>query len=202
MRPCRVLIIGGSSNVGKSTLAEFLALQLGWRYQSTDSLARHPGRPWRPKPETVPVHVAEHYLSLSVDELIADVLRHYARLWPTIEAMIAKHATDDSTDCLILEGSALWPETVATLDLDTVAAVWLTASNSFLQARIYAASQFEAAEPRERMMIHKFVERTQRYNDLMLDAVNRLGLVSLNVETIASLDELAEPCLKLLKPQE
>lgn len=195
----RVVLIGGSSNVGKSTLAQFLTQQLSWRYQPTDGLARHPGRPWRPKPEPVPAHVADHYLSLSVDELIADVLRHYKRLWPTIEELITTHATDERADCLILEGSALWPETVATLTVERVAAFWLTASNDFLQARIYAASQFATKEPRDQQMIDKFVGRTQRYNDLMLDVVNRLGLVCLNVEAFASLEELAATCLKLLK---
>jgi adenylate kinase family enzyme len=66
----RVILIGGSSRIGKSTLAESLAMKLGWRHISTDSLARHPGRPWRAKPESVPLHIAEHYLSLSTNALI------------------------------------------------------------------------------------------------------------------------------------
>ena len=43
-RELRVILIGGSSHVGKSTLAQSLASKLGWRYISTDSLARHPGQ--------------------------------------------------------------------------------------------------------------------------------------------------------------
>jgi 2-phosphoglycerate kinase len=198
MYSARVLLIGGSSNVGKSTVAQYLAGQLGWRYQSTDKLARHPGRPWRVEPETVPEHVADHYLSLAVDELITDVLAHYRRLWPTIERLIATHATDETTEGLVLEGSALWPETVATLQLEGFAAVWLTASNRFLQARIYRESQYETKAARDRQMIDKFVQRTGRYNDLMMAAVSRLGLPSLNVERIGSLDGVADACLKLL----
>ena len=71
----RVVLIGGTSHVGKSTLSESLAARLGWTRISTDTLARHPGRPWKPAPEKVPDHVAEHYLSLSVNELIEDVPR-------------------------------------------------------------------------------------------------------------------------------
>jgi len=56
-------------------------------------------------------------------------------MWPDIESIVTTHATDCSTDRLILEGSALWPESVATLNLDNVAAIWLTASNDFFQAR-------------------------------------------------------------------
>ena len=50
----RILLIGGTSHVGKSTLAQLLALKLGWNYRSTDKLARHPGRPWQPKAEDIP----------------------------------------------------------------------------------------------------------------------------------------------------
>ncbi len=53
-RDLRVILIGGSSNVGKSILAQSLALKLGWSHISTDSLARHPGRPWKAEPKTVP----------------------------------------------------------------------------------------------------------------------------------------------------
>ena len=47
----RVVLIGGSSHVGKSTLSEALAARMGWERLSTDSLALHPGRPWKPAPE-------------------------------------------------------------------------------------------------------------------------------------------------------
>ena len=109
----RVVLIGGSSHVGKSSLAESLAANLGWTHISTDSLARHPGRPWKPHPEKVPDDVAEHYLSLSVDELITDVLRHYrVNVWPRVEAIVASHIDKTSTARIVLEGSALWPEFV------------------------------------------------------------------------------------------
>lgn len=46
-RELRVILIGGSSSVGKSPLAESLAAKLGWTYISTDKLARNPGGPWK-----------------------------------------------------------------------------------------------------------------------------------------------------------
>lgn len=192
----KVLLIGGSSNVGKSTLAESLASRLGWSRISTDRLARHPGRPWRLDSQPVPGHVAEHYLSLSVDELIEDVLRHYRSMWPNIQTIIDEHATDCSTTGLIMEGSALWPESVATLKLDSIAAIWLTASNAFFETRIFNSSQFEKAEAQNKIMIRKFLERTLRYNEQMMKAVNLLGLRSLNVESTSSLDDLSNQCLE------
>ena len=86
----RVILIGGPSHAGKSTLAQHLSESRGWKVIATDQLARHPGRPWKTPPETVPQPVAEHYLSLLADELLADVLQHYRSLWPTISRLI-KH---------------------------------------------------------------------------------------------------------------
>ncbi len=41
-RPERVILIGGASHAGKSTLAGRLAEQLGWTSRSTDCLANIP----------------------------------------------------------------------------------------------------------------------------------------------------------------
>jgi hypothetical protein len=140
--------------------------------------------------------VAEHYASLSVEELLADVLRHYRGMWPGIEAMIASHASDASTDPLILEGSALWPESVATLACASVGAIWLTASDDLFRARIHGLSRFAAASDRERELIQKFLQRTCLYNERMMAAVRRLGLASIDVETTSSLEELRDALLE------
>ena len=199
----RVFLIGGSSHAGKSTLAQSLASRLGWHYQSTDKLARHPGRPWQEKPRAVPEHVANHYLSLPADALIADVLRHYRdNVWPLITDIVGSHTTDEPADKLVLEGSALLPALVATLDMNNVAAIWLTASNERFKQRIYAESRYTTKSPRARTMIDKFLVRTRLYNAQMMAAVNRLGLVSIDVEKASSIDELASVCLSALRDQQ
>ena len=178
----KVFLIGGSSHVGKSTLAESLAATLGWSHVSTDSLARHPGRPWRPAPEEIPNQVARHYLCLSVDKLIEDVLRHHrVNVWPKVEAIITSHSDLTSTTGVILEGSALWPEFVAGLNLDTVVAVWLTADAQVFRQRIHDGSLYGSKSARERKMIDKFLERTLAYDARMVDAVNQHGFMLLDV---------------------
>jgi len=47
-----------------------------WDGTTVHRQTRHPGRPWQAKPKKVPNHVADHYLLLSADELLTDVLRH------------------------------------------------------------------------------------------------------------------------------
>ena len=126
----RVILVGGSSHVGKSTLSGSLAAELGWTHVSSDTLARHPGRPWKPEPEKVPDNVAEHYLSLSVDDLLRDVLCHYrVNVWPKVEAIVAAYSNDTSSAGVIVEGSALWPEFATSLNSHRTAALWLTNSS-------------------------------------------------------------------------
>ena len=248
----KVILIGGASHVGKSTTAASLATSLGWKHISTDSLARHPGRPWKSAPEKVPDEVAEHYLSLSVDELIEDVLHHYrVNVWPQVKAIIASHLNDPSAarplqnyrhsrvgerfsgrnvhpempgerlqsgagrlspinsalghqweGCfhasgLVLEGSALWPEFITSLDFEMIGAIWLVAGDELFRQRIHAESRYNSKSPREQMMIHKFLERTIAFNALMVDAANRHGLTLLDVQH-SNVSELAEKCLSTL----
>lgn len=194
----RVILIGGSSHVGKSLLAQSLAATLGWTHISTDSLARHPGRPWKPHPEKVPDHVAEHYLTLSVDELIADVLHHYrVNVWPKVEAIIVPHIEGSSKDRVVLEGSALWPEFVTAIDSDRVAALWLTARKEVFRQRILDGSMYHSKPPRERAMVDKFLERTLAYDSLMVEAANRLGLTIVDASQ-STVPELTETCMRTL----
>ena len=194
----KVILIGGSSHVGKSTVSESLATALNWDHVSTDRLARHPGRPWKSAPEKVPDQVAKHYLCLSVDKLIEDVLYHYrVNVWPKVEAIVASHSTDTSTTGIVLEGSALWPEFVTSLDFDKIAAVWLTASEEVFRQRIYAGSLYNSKSPRERKMIDKFLERTLAYNTRMVDAASQRGFVLIDVLQ-SNVTELTERCLSIL----
>ncbi|USC49027.1 AAA family ATPase [Streptomyces filamentosus] len=175
MRDVRVVLIGGTSNTGKSTVAEAVADRLGFEQRSTDGLARHPGRPWRSPEHEVPPHVAEYYGTLTTDELIASVLAHYERLWPRIEELITDRARGGAPG-LVLEGSALWPERVARLTVPCTAAVWLTADDTVVRDRVRAAGRYEEATEGERLLIDRFLARTDRYQALMVDAVDALGL--------------------------
>lgn len=194
----RVILIGGSSHAGKSTLGQAIAAKLGWSYRSTDKLARHPGRPWvGADGKAVPEHVAEYYRELSVNALFLDVLSHYEKnVLPQVEVIVRSHASVKSTECLVLEGSALWPGFVANLvNAPGVKAIWLTASNQF-QNRIKRESNFFNVCKDEQHLIQKFLERTLFYNKHMKEEVERLGFICIDVE-LSTADELLKKCMEL-----
>jgi 2-phosphoglycerate kinase len=191
----RVALIGGMSNVGKSTTGAALAARLGWDYRSTDKLARHPGRPWLFAPAPVPDHVAEHYTTLTPDQLIASVLAHYRNMRPMLRELIVARAGDAAEAPLVLEGSALWPEFVAELDIPGVRAVWLTADHALIEARIRRDSAIETLAPRERTMTENFIARTRLYDDAMMAAVRRLGLPFVEVADGTGVEAIVDACL-------
>ncbi|UIX32169.1 hypothetical protein [Streptomyces sp. GQFP] len=174
MGDLRVVLIGGTSNVGKSAVAQVVADRLEFTCRSTDGLARHPGRPWRTPEWEVPTHVAEHYRTLTVEELVSSVLEHYERLWPRIEGLIAQHAHGQGG--LVLEGSALWPTRVAALTVPHTAAVWLTAEDTVVRERVHGAGGYTRATAEERYLMDKFLARSARYQSLMRAEIAGLGL--------------------------
>ncbi|MFG2129357.1 hypothetical protein ACGFNV_16385 [Streptomyces sp. NPDC048751] len=186
-----VVLIGGTSNVGKSTVGQVVAERLQFAYRSTDRLARHPGRPWRTPDRDVPPHVAEHYASLTVDELIASVLDHYERLWPRVEELIRAHATGPG---LVLEGSALLPARVTRLEAAHTAAVWLTADDTVVRDRVRAAGHYAEATPAERLLMDKFLARAARFQEIIRVDVDELGLARVDAGG-RSVGELADAVL-------
>ncbi|WP_128429549.1 hypothetical protein [Streptomyces cyaneus] len=179
MQDLRVVLIGGTSHTGKSTVARAVAERLGFDCRSTDKLARHPGRPWRTAEWVPPPHVAEHYAGLDVDELIRSVLDHYARLWPRIEELVTDRATGHGPG-LVLEGSALWPARVARLTVPYARAVWLTAHGTVLRGRMRASARYDELADQERYLVDKFLARTEHYQELMAQTVDRYGLVRID----------------------
>jgi shikimate kinase len=197
----KVLLIGGTSHTGKSTLATALAEQLGWHMRTTDTLARHPGRPWPTPTWSVPSHVSEHYATLSIEELFADVLQHYqTTIWPMAKAMIESYAQSDSKPGLVLEGSALWPEKVVTLNLDNVGALWLTAPHDLIVKRIYGESKYSQKTPSEKELIDKFAQRALLFDDRMMQAIARLRLAHVNIGTTDNLLQFTELSLQRFAP--
>jgi 2-phosphoglycerate kinase len=191
----KIVLIGGTSHAGKSTLARQIAARLGLEALSTDKLARHPGRPWPTPGWSVPPHVAEHYSTLSPEELLGSVLAHYRRMWPRIATLLAERADNG----LVLEGSALWPESAATLEQTDVAALWLTASDSFLTARIENESKYAFADAQGRTLIESFVRRTLLFNRHMMEATRRLGLPVIDVERAGA--ALPEEAMRIVSGQ-
>lgn len=182
-----IILVGGTSHTGKSTLAEFLAAKFGLINISTDKLARHPGRPWKERPEEIPLHVQQHYFNLSQHDLLVDVVKHYQKIWPLVLSVIESHRNH-----LVMEGSALLPRLVHSINSKEITAVWLTASDLFLKDRIYKSSNYFNKSSNEKYLIDQFAARAIAFDHLILKEVKALNLLFLNVEKFENVADLAK----------
>ncbi|MDR6101465.1 2-phosphoglycerate kinase [Agrobacterium larrymoorei] len=181
----RLFLIGGPSHAGKTTLAAAAANYLNCRCISTDSLAKHPGRPWRHAPEQPPPHVVEHYRDLGLDEMMQSVLAHYRSMWsPLVLPLI------ESGEPLVLEGSALLPELVAQLDMQHLRATWLVSAGGVLERRIRAESDYDCREADARFLIDKFSQRAIAFNRFIDCEVLRLSLPKIEIAHDIAVGEL------------
>lgn len=96
---------------------------------------------------------------------------------------------------LVLEGSALWPVRVARLQASHTAAVWLTADDSVVRARVHAAGHYETATDEQQALMDKFLARTECYQTLMIEAVDRRSLDRIDAGGGQSAAELADTVL-------
>ena len=195
----QIILIGGTSHTGKSALGRALASELKGKYIATDDLARHPGRPWNTlNSQTIKPRVAEHYRSLSVPQLISDVLIHYQQnVLPQVRNLIEIH---DFDNYLIIEGSALYPNLVIDLvSRKDVQGIWLIGSYGLLHDRIFANSNFDSASKEQRYLIYKFLQRTWMYNQAMQNDLRSLGSKSIQINCNMTTEELKDRCLEKLK---
>lgn len=173
--PLRGILIGGTSHVGKSTLAERLAVRLRWEAMSTDKLGRHPGRPW----VAIPAPVAEFYERLTPETIHWFLKVHHENMWRQIRPMI--DVERGAGRRFVLEGAALRPEYIAPLLSDEMAGVLLHADDEFLLARMRAEAGYGGREPAERLIIDAFIDRSLRENTALAAAARELGVRMVDV---------------------
>lgn len=185
----RVLLIGGTSHVGKSTLARQLAETLGWQTLCTDQFARHPGRPWRGDGSELPEDVVDYYAGMTADEQVQSVLQHYDQnVWPIADAFIRSRLNNPYDLNLILEGSALLPDRVLAAGYVRVKSAWLTEPDSTISRRIEAASDRNQRTAEEIRLIDAFLGRSlalgagfrsaaARNDQMLVDGVHALEIL-------------------------
>lgn len=192
----KVILLGGSSHAGKSTLAAAMAERLGWEARSTDYLARHPGRPWPVGERPVPPHVIEYYRDLDDAARMESVLVHYRRLAPQIAEIVQAHLQPE-VQGLVLEGSALLPETVAEVMAPGVAAFWVTAQSDLVTRRMRRESGYESANVEGRALIDAFLRRSLDFETQFRPEAEVEGMAVLAVADGESIAQVADRVLAL-----
>ncbi len=190
----KLILLGGTSHVGKSTFGRRLAEELNWNYLSTDQLARHPGRPWRSDASDVPDDVVAHFTTLTTHELSEAVLEHYRiNVWPIVDAIIRSRLNNPFEHGLIFEGSAILPKMISEANYERVRAAWLTAPVPVITERLRANSEYDRRTPAERVLIDAFLQRSIALDEVFRDAARRT-----NQMVVDTSEDNAYPALRSL----
>lgn len=178
------ILIAGTSHVGKTTLAKRLAETLGWTMISSDSLARHPGRPW----PNVREPVAEFYSSLSPETIYWFLRVHHDNMWPRIGRVIEDEIGAGRP--FVFEGSALRPRSIAPVVSDAVTAACLHAETEFLERRMRSEAGYDAADPETRLIMDRFIERSLRDNSKLRSEAEENGIRVVDAADAQAIDAL------------
>lgn len=182
--PLSTILIAGTSHVGKSTLAGLLSERLGCEAISTDSLARHPGRPW----PGIPTPVEEYYTQLSADTIHWFLKVHHQNIWPLIRSLIDNSCNTGNS--AIFEGAALRPELISPLLGSAITGVFLHAGNDFLLERMRSHARYDDATASQRLIMDAFIERSLRENTEMLASAQQHNVQVVDVTKPQALETL------------
>ncbi|MEA4921627.1 MAG: AAA family ATPase [Clostridiaceae bacterium] len=160
----KVILIGGSPMVGKSTVAIEIASSAKCPCISTDDIGEAlqtvvPINPMQGK------DFRDYFKNTAPDKLLTDIQQYHHALEPAIQRLVDIHSTWGNS--VVLEGWALYPRFIKPIIGHNVFAVWLIASNELLEARLLNRSGFL-----EGIAAQNYLLRSKWHNDLLLQQCN------------------------------
>ena len=196
----RVILLGGAPMSGKSTVARVLADRRRYAVIATDDLgcAVRADRAVRADPALPTTDAEDHreyYVARTVERLWQEALAEHRALAPAIDAVVRMHASWARP--AVIEGWALLPDGVAA-SVPDIGRVWLIADRDLLEARARADTSFWTGASDEEAMITKFVERSLRLNEHLLQAARQQPLHLLQLTGVESPDAVADRVEALL----
>ncbi len=197
----RVILIGGASLAGKTTLSLALSARLKYACFSTDDIgtALHAIT----TPESHPnVHArrgsgsAQYYLETPLERLMDDDQQELAAIWPAAASIIRQHATWRCP--AVIEGIALLPDRVAAARFSNVTPLWLEIDESLLRERLRCDVDFLRWSKGDAKLLDRFVRRSARYNQIWTDVARRAGFRMMQVRDGVSSGELCDEAMRLV----
>lgn len=157
----KVMLIGGSSRTGKSTIAAYLSLKTGHACISTDDIGAIV--------QTITgidslagLNYLDYYTGAAKNQLIEDMQAYHCALLAPINTLIQRHAANDAP--LIIEGYALYPKDVSELPGDQVGRVWLVADQKLLKRRVLENRAFFRKAGDKRKVAENYLYRSLWHN--------------------------------------
>jgi 2-phosphoglycerate kinase len=200
--PPAVVLIGGAPGAGKTTLSLALAKRLGISSMSFDDL--HAGIRGLTSPESHPDlhrtgrgHYIEYFTHTEGPELMSDAISENTAMWPGMERMIRRRANVGPD--AVIDSWMLRPSLVATLDIESVRAVWIHIDPGALVERERANTGFLVGSENPDRMFTNFVGRSLEWNDLVSAEAHAAGLPLVVQDGTVAVETLVDNVLTLIE---
>lgn len=190
----KVILIGGAPGAGKTTLGRALARELDVASVTCDDLVQaakgvttrdsHPDLH-----ALVTGNPIAYFTDSTVEQLIGDVMRQHQGSWPAVERVIRARSTWGAP--IVIDGCALQPSLVQSLELANVWSVWLDTARPVLEARERSNPFYSSSRDPEKML-RNFLERSYFYNDFIKDAATACGYTIVHQDGTSSVETLRD----------
>jgi 2-phosphoglycerate kinase len=157
----KVILIGGSPMIGKSTISVLLAAKLLYPCISIDDIGEVLQTVSNINPMKGMFYL-DYYSNTKKEQLIADIAAYHRHLEKSIHKLIEIHSSWGSP--LIMEGWALYPNMIAEINPDNVFSVWLIAENGLLKQRLLKSDFYQDAGNPEKV-IENYLHRSEWHNE-------------------------------------
>ncbi len=191
----KVILIGGSPMVGKTSLSMKLASKFEYNCISTDDV----GQILRTVTKNHPMDgldYREYYIKKSLKELISDTTKLHKLAWPAIKLLIESHSTYGSP--LLVEGFALYPKLVNSIMNKKMKSIWLIGEKNIFENRLIKENNFYKGASNEEMLISKFCQRSIWHNNKIFKEVIKYKGDYIKVTKDLSKEQILKRVLKVL----
>jgi len=192
----KVILIGGSPMVGKSTASVKLASKLLYPCIPTDDI----GTVFKTISGFDPMKgllYSDYYANTEKEQLIDDMIQYHKKYEAAIFNLIAAHSTEWSSP-LIMEGWALYPNQVNGIKDENVFSVCLIAADGLLKKRVIMNKGFyqNAKEPEK--VIENYLYRSEWHNKKIFDECKTGNYNYIIVKEETSTDVIINTILDML----
>ncbi len=154
----KVLLIGGSPMIGKSTVARRISSMYELQNFSTDDIGEILQTVVNINPMK-DMNYLEYYENVEPDVQISDMLKYHKALENAITKIVSIHSNWGQS--MVMEGYAIYPNILMN---DNVDAIWLIASEELLADRVNQSQAFEAASGRAK---ENYLKRSIWHNQFL-----------------------------------
>ena len=183
----KVLLIGGSPMIGKSTVAKRIAIEYSLNCISTDDIGEILQTALNIDP-MMGRNYLEYYENTDVNSLIEDLKKYHSAMKRAIIRMIDKHSA--LGESMIIEGYAVYPDIVLNENTD---AIWLIASENLLRKRLEQSKVFQNASNKAK---ENYLCRSLWHNCFIYDKCVEYGCKYINISVNETIYDLSSKIIK------